>query len=300
MLETPEKPKRKIQPSRRRPVVLILEGLILIVAIVAVGRYLFEPGPAPAPDTTTISAETYYEQGNRSRRAADYERAIEEYTQAIETGYFPLSEAYYWRGYSYGEQGQYRPAISDYERSLSLDPACEYNCEYTYNNLGVMYYRLQDYTQATNYYTRALQVNDGYTLAYRNRALASEKSGNTENALRDFQRAMRSYERDTVNRVIASGSASISATIEEAGQQIVFAFEGRRGQRIRVEFETEPEILVLLFDHDQNALAFAYDQSKRAVLESPELLQDGIYTLRVGAYDGQQTGSFTLQLSELR
>lgn len=300
MFETPEKPKRKIQPSQRRPIVLILEGLILIVALVAVGRYLFEPGPAPAPDTTTISAETYYEQGNRSRRAADYERAIEEYTQAIEASYFPLSEAYYWRGYSYGEQGQYRPAISDYERSLTLDPSCERDCKFTYNNLGVMYYRLQEYTQAIANYTRALQFDDGYTLAYRNRALAYEKSGSTENALRDFQRAMRSYERDTVNRVIASGSASISATIEEAGQQIVFAFEGRRGQRIRFEFETDPEILVLLYDSEENALAFAYDMNRQVTLESPELLQDGVYTLRVGAYDGQQTGSFTLQLSQLR
>ena len=63
----------------------------------------------------------FHARGNRYSRNGAYERAIEDYSRAIEMdGAF--AEAYYDRGCSFYEVGLYEEAIADLSRAIELNP----------------------------------------------------------------------------------------------------------------------------------------------------------------------------------
>ncbi len=63
----------------------------------------------------------FHARGNRYSRNGAYERAIEDYSRAIEIdGSF--AEAYYDRGYSFYEVARYDEALADLTRAIELDP----------------------------------------------------------------------------------------------------------------------------------------------------------------------------------
>jgi tetratricopeptide (TPR) repeat protein len=69
-----------------------------------------------------VDAPGLNQRGNRYSRNGVYERAIEDYTRAIEMdGAF--AEAYFNRGVSYYELGRYQDAIVDLSRAIQLNPA---------------------------------------------------------------------------------------------------------------------------------------------------------------------------------
>lgn len=69
-------------------------------------------------------AAGYVDRGNRYSRNAVYERAIADYTTAIELDpEFP--EAFYNRGCSYYEVGRYEDSIADLSRAIELDPSAD-------------------------------------------------------------------------------------------------------------------------------------------------------------------------------
>lgn len=63
----------------------------------------------------------FHARGNRYSRNGEYERAIEDYSRAVELdGAF--AEAYYDRGFSFYEVGLYEEAITDLSRAIELNP----------------------------------------------------------------------------------------------------------------------------------------------------------------------------------
>ena len=67
------------------------------------------------------NATGFHARGNRYSRNGAYERAIEDYSRAIEMdGEF--AEAYYDRGFSFYEVGLYEEAIADLTRAIELNP----------------------------------------------------------------------------------------------------------------------------------------------------------------------------------
>ena len=63
----------------------------------------------------------FHDRGNRYSRNGSYERAIEDYSRAIEIdGAF--AEAFYDRGFSFYELGFYSEALADLTRAIELNP----------------------------------------------------------------------------------------------------------------------------------------------------------------------------------
>ena len=69
-------------------------------------------------------AAGFVDRGNRYSRNGVYERAISDYTKAIELDQ-DYPEAYYNRGCSFYEVGRYEESIADLTRAIELDPSAD-------------------------------------------------------------------------------------------------------------------------------------------------------------------------------
>ena len=61
----------------------------------------------------------------------------------------------------------------------------------TYNNRGWAYYCLKQYERAIQDFSKAIQLNSNYALAYTNRGTAYKKLGNISAANSDFEESKR-------------------------------------------------------------------------------------------------------------
>ena len=75
--------------------------------------------PSPPPEPTT--PEGYVDRGNRYSRNGVYERAIADYTAAIELD-AACADAWFNRGVSWYEVGEYQQSIEDLTEAIRLDP----------------------------------------------------------------------------------------------------------------------------------------------------------------------------------
>jgi tetratricopeptide (TPR) repeat protein len=140
------------------------------------------PKPSPAPQPTR-SARSYFDSGDTFRSRGDYDRAIEEYTQAIrlDPNY---AAAYNNRGWAYNGKGDYDRGIADCTQAIRLDP----NMAAAYNNRGRAYNGKGDYDRAIADYTQAIRIDPNMAAAYNNR-------GNVyHNNKKDYNRAIADYE----------------------------------------------------------------------------------------------------------
>ncbi len=80
----------------------------------------FRPTPTPPPEPTT--AEEYVERGNRYSRNGVYERAIADYTAAIDLD-ADCADAWFNRGISWYEVGDYAQSIFDLTEAIRINPA---------------------------------------------------------------------------------------------------------------------------------------------------------------------------------
>ena len=127
-----------------------------------------------------------YDRGNSHARNGRYDRAIQDYNQALQhdPSYVP---AYNNRGVAWAVKGQYNRAIRDYDQALRLDPSYVA----AYNNRGKAYARKGDYDRAIRDYDRALGRNPNYVAAYCERGIAYAAKGNYDRAIQDYNRALR-------------------------------------------------------------------------------------------------------------
>ncbi len=224
-----DKPKR--EPGGRRLTMLVLQIMILIVAGVVFLRFVMEDDtaveqpPAPTQINDKVSADTlkdqaqaaaevndlrqaisqytaaleldptdaeaYYQRGSLYYKQADYDKAIADFSNAIEHGYVPLSYPYYDRARANYEVGDYKATVRDYTRSLELDPDCENQCYLDYYNRGRAQHQLGEYKAAIGDYTRALERNyEPATFAYYYRGMANFELEEYEAAIKDFNHSI--------------------------------------------------------------------------------------------------------------
>ena len=98
-----------------------------------------------------------------------------------------LAIAYNNRGVGYGNLGDYTQAIESYSQALRIDP----NYATAYYNRGHAYDELADYIQAIADYGQALRIEPGLGKAYQNRGVSHENMGNYQSAAEDWERAIR-------------------------------------------------------------------------------------------------------------
>ena len=98
-----------------------------------------------------------------------------------------LAIAYNNRGSAYGNLGEYRRAIEDYDQTLRLDPGfakAYYNRGSAYGNLGENRRSIEDYDEA-------LRLDPGFAFAYNSRAHVHCKLGQINASLDDRMQTLR-------------------------------------------------------------------------------------------------------------
>jgi tetratricopeptide (TPR) repeat protein len=136
------------------------------------------------PPGSAVDAEFYLKRGEDFSGARQYDRAIADYTAAIQLKP-DHAEAYNDRGFAYYLKGDAERAIADYTRAIELRP----NYPKAYNSRGVAY-MAHGYGAAKSVpdFDRAIALKPDFRYAYINRANA-RLPWHPWLALHDFHRA---------------------------------------------------------------------------------------------------------------
>jgi tetratricopeptide (TPR) repeat protein len=127
---------------------------------------------------------TYYNSGNIWLRKGDKDRALVDFSNAIQLN--PnYAEAYYTRGIVYSHMGIYQKAIEDLNKAIAL----KQKYAEAYNNRGAAYINLGQYQQAIEDLNKAIALKQEYADAYNNRGAAYLLQGNTEIGCPNVQKA---------------------------------------------------------------------------------------------------------------
>ena len=135
------------------------------------------------PDISILTT-TYDCRGLAYSDKGDYDRAIVDFTEAIEPN--PNHYTYYNRGVAYLKKGDYNRAIEDFTEAIELNP----DDAEAYNNRGLAYNNEDDYGRAIEDFTKAIQLNPNYSIAYNNRGLAYRDKDDYDRAIVDFNMAI--------------------------------------------------------------------------------------------------------------
>ena len=129
-------------------------------------------------------AEAYYNRGVAWQKKGDYDRAITDYTKAIELN--PnLAMAYVNRGSAYLGKSLYDQVISDCNKAIEINP----KFAGAYVNRGHAYLGKGLYDQAISDCNKAIELNPNLAMAYNNRAISYHMKGEYDKAWEDVHKA---------------------------------------------------------------------------------------------------------------
>ena len=144
--------------------------------------------PPTSTPTPPPGGEYYYDKGAEHWVAGEWEQAIDSLSIAIgltETEWWGEENAYYRRGDSYLELDQYQLAISDFSKTIELDP----DWYLPYWAWGVAYHEQGDYDAAILGFDVAIQLDPLWAAAYEWRGAAQYNLEEYQLALQDFDMA---------------------------------------------------------------------------------------------------------------
>src|SRR5262249_46596213 len=110
-------------------------------------------------------------------------------TRVIESGKMSqrdLAGAYNWRGEAHRILEHYEVALSDYARSIELNP----NSVYPFTNRAEVYRLQEKYDLVIEDATHAISIDPGMNASWAIRGMAYEKLGEIEKARADFNKAL--------------------------------------------------------------------------------------------------------------
>ena len=132
---------------------------------------------------TDPDAWAYLHRGNAYVYKGEYDKAIEDFTKAIE--FDPtFTWAYHERGSAYDLKGEDSKAISDLNKAIEIDQYGD-----AFFARGHFYSKKGDYDKAIADFTRAIEMSPTYAIAYQMRAKAYRNKGENNRAEADFIRA---------------------------------------------------------------------------------------------------------------
>src|SRR5262249_23180472 len=130
-------------------------------------------------------AISYYNRGIFYYDKDDNERAIADYTKALELS--PnYASAYNNRGNAYAAKGELDRAIADYDKAIKIDAKDPFR----WNNRGLAWKRKGLYDRAIPDFDQAIKIDPAYTAAYTNRGQTYEEKGDIERAKEDYRHAL--------------------------------------------------------------------------------------------------------------
>lgn len=122
----------------------------------------------------------------------DYERAVREFSKAIEMAeQSPGADILYdYRGRAYIGQWKLEPALEDFQYALALNPNNPSLCV----GIGSIYYHKHEWERAAEMYRQALSIHPDYPRAYMGLAAVNTIQGDYEEAIRYGELAVASKE----------------------------------------------------------------------------------------------------------
>jgi tetratricopeptide (TPR) repeat protein len=130
-------------------------------------------------------ADIFNDRGVAYRLKGDFDRAIQDYSQAIRIN--PKSASIYNnRGVAYDRKGDYDRASADYDQAIRIEPLAE-----AYFNRGNVHLGRSQYDRAIDDYTTALELKADFAPALDNRCWARAVVGMLKPALADCNEALR-------------------------------------------------------------------------------------------------------------
>jgi len=123
----------------------------------------------------------------------EYEKAIEDFTKAIDLdpkdagAYYYRGVCYYKMNGNYSNAGEYDKSISDFAKAIELDP----RNALAYNKRGASYYKKDEFDKAISDCTRAIELNANFAEAYSYRAEAYNEKDEYDKAISDITMAIK-------------------------------------------------------------------------------------------------------------
>jgi Flp pilus assembly protein TadD len=132
-----------------------------------------------------LNAAAHLEQGRSYHEKGDYNRAIDEYSRAIELE--PKQAGYYnLRGVSYSARNDHDQAIADYSAAIKLEPGnAVMHC-----NRGVSYYRKRDYGRARADIGRGIDLDPNNAFCVNGLGNVYLDNGEYDRAIAEYTRAI--------------------------------------------------------------------------------------------------------------
>ena len=140
----------------------------------------------------SLDASDYLERGSDNIDQGEYDKAIVNNDIAIEKMESSLAGAYLNRAIAYGAKGEHERSLSDFSKSIELDP----NQEKIYYNRGTQYAAKDDYDRALADFDMAIELAPDYTMAYINRGITHHIKGHYNKAFADLNKAIQLNPRD--------------------------------------------------------------------------------------------------------
>ena len=175
------------------------------------------------------------DRGNVWFKTGDFERALADYTAAIEASK-EYSVAYNNRSTVLARLGRFEEALSDLDAALKVDP----KYAEAWNNRGTIRNDRGEHDKAVTDFSEAIRLAPDYAVAYHNRAHALQGRGDYADAVRDYETALKL---DPQSVIVRNDLAWLLATCPED--------EFRDGKRAAEEARV---VLELAGDEDWNFL----------------------------------------------
>ena len=161
----------------------VIEGIRKVVDTMQLQTDL--PSGTTEKEQRVEYAEDYFNRGNIYHNKSNFDRAIDEYTKAIELK-LDYTEAYYNRGSAYHRKGNFDRAIDEYTKAMEL----KLDYANAYNNRGVAYYNKGDYEKAIVDFNRAIELRPNDAKTYFGRGDAYADDGEFDKAINDYEKAL--------------------------------------------------------------------------------------------------------------
>jgi lipoprotein NlpI len=154
-----------------------------------ISNRVLEAGAAPeksTPRSAPKDALVFNKSGDAYRSKGDYDRAIQDYNEAIRLN--PnYAAAFNNRGIAYRSKRDYNQAIADYDQAIKLSP----NNAAFLNNRGNAYRDRGDHDRAIQDYNEAIRLNPDYALAFTNRGITYGRKRDYDRAIADYDQAIK-------------------------------------------------------------------------------------------------------------
>lgn len=172
---------------------------------------------------TPSKGELYYQRGDLYFDLEEYKNAVFDFEKAISLNY-TTADVWYLKGLTYDRLGNKEKAISDYKASLQLDSTNAM----AYNNIGHIYMKQWSDLKAEKYFKLAMEVDSEHSKSRNNLGMLYVARNQYKAAITLFSQAIqinRSYANAYANRAYAY---FITDQYQEAWEDVTFTLDKLR------------------------------------------------------------------------